>query len=347
MLVIAIVYAGRGYLLAYLVAGHYTWPVLLADCAMIALVVLVLRLFDLGVKHWTQRLIGNQSRTRRVLAGIANFAIVFSVAAPFLIAFVQFHPQKIACGATPMDMGLTHTDEFIESDGLRLAAWHVAASSPDRPVVVICHGLGANKQNFMPAVEVVHVLDYNAVIFDFRGHGDSDGRTVTFGYKESQDVKAAFDYARRKHPNSKIYGLGYSMGGAALLKMMSEHGGFDKIVVDSTFARAKNVAKYSILQTFGPFKEPVWHVGRFWGWCFSGVDIGQHNPEEYIAKIPSCPVFLIHGTDDHMIPYTESERLQRAAPQKVDLWLIDGAGHIGSLDHPAYGERLRAFFEHV
>src|SRR5262249_33646730 len=151
------------------------------------------------------------------------------------------------------------------------------------PVVVICHGLGANKQNFLPAAHLVHGFNYNVLIFDFRGHGDSDGRTITFGVKESQDVKAALDHARAAHPSSKIYGLGYSMGGSALLKVAAEEGGFDKIALDSTFARAENVAMHSMLWFFGPLKQPMWYVGRGWGWAFSGVDVGQHNPEEYIA----------------------------------------------------------------
>ena len=294
MLVFATIYACRGFLLAWLVGGSYPWAGLLVDCTGLALVILVLRLLDLGVKGLAHRWIGDRTWTRKALAAVMRFSIVLVMAAPFCIALIQFHPQKIACGLTPGDFGLPYADVQLESDGLRLAGWHLPASSPTRPVVVICHGLGANKQNFLPAASLVHSLDYHVLIFDFRGHGDSDGRTFTFGVKESRDVKAAYDFVRAKHPSSKIYGLGYSVGGSALLKMAGEQGGFDKIVVDSSFARAETVALHSMLWFLGPLKRPTWHVARFWGWVFSGVDVKRHNPEEYIAKV-GCPVLLIRG----------------------------------------------------
>jgi len=344
MLVLATVYACRGWLLAWLVGGAYRWPVLLVDCAVLALVILAFRLLDLGVRHLAQRCCGAQTRTRRALAVTLNWAVVFLLAAPFCIALVQFHPQKIGCAATPGDFGLPYTDVELMADDLRLAAWHLPASSPTRPVVVICHGLGANKQNFLHAAALVHRLDYHVLIFDFRGHGDSDGRTFTFGVQESQDVKAAFDYVRQRHPASRIHGLGYSVGGSALLKMASEHGGFDRIVIDSSFARAQTVALHSMLWYLGPLKQPTWYAGRWWGWVFSGVDVEQHNPEEYLAAV-RCPTLFIHGTADAMIPAAEAQRLQAAAGSNAQLWLVPEVGHLEAMGQPTYRERLRQFLE--
>jgi pimeloyl-ACP methyl ester carboxylesterase len=344
MLILAAVYAGRGRFLAWLIGGSYPWASMIVDCAVLALAILAFRLLDLGVKKLALRWIGNQTRTQRACAGVVNFAIIIGLGAPFFIALVQFHPQKIACGTTPAEFGWPYSDVQLESDGLRLAAWHLPASSPVRPVVVICHGLGANKQNFLHAAYVVHSLDFNVLIFDFRGHGDSDGRTFTFGIKESQDVKAAYDLVRNRHPSSQIYGLGYSVGGSALLRMASEHGGFDKIVIDSSFANAESVALHSILWYLGPLKRPTWNVGRFWGWVFAGVDVGQHNPEEYIARV-RCPILLIHGTHDEMIPLSEAQQLEKAAGGNAALWAVDNVGHVETIEHPAYRERLQKFFE--
>lgn len=343
MLVLAGAYAVKGWLMASIVEGTYSIKVMVVDCLVLALVILALRLLDLGVKNLTCRWIGNQTKTKRVLATTAHLSVVFLIAAPFLIALIQFHPQKIGCGTTPGELGLRYSNVELESDGRQLAAWHLPASSAERPVVVVCHGLGANKQNFLPMAFQVHELDYNVLIFDFRGHGDSDGRTITFGCKESNDVKAALDYARMMHPSSKVYGLGYSMGGSALLKLAAEQGGFHKLVLDCTFARAEHVAN-SMLWFFGPAKTPVWHLGRMWGWVFAGVDVGRHNPEEYIARV-QCPILLIHGAADDVIPATESIHLHEASGKRAELWIVEGQGHLGAMNHPAYGQRLRKFFE--
>lgn len=345
MLLFATIYAARGFLLAWFVGGRYAWSTLVVDCGVLALIILGLRLLDLGVKKLFQRTIGDETTTRKKLTMAASWCVVLILVVPFVMALAQFHPQKIACGATPGDIGLPYSDVLLDSESLRLAACHIPASKPERPVVVLCHGLGANKQNFLPVAQMLHGLDFNVVTFDFRGHGDSEGRTITFGIKESRDVKAAFGWARGKHPFSKVYGVGYSMGGAALVRMAAEHGGFDKVVVDSSFARAENVAMHTMLWFFGPLKMPVWHVGRFWGWAFSGVDVAENNPEEVIGSLSGCTLLLIHGTADSMIPCSESERLREAAGKKAQLWLVDGMGHLQALGHPEYRERLRRFLE--
>lgn len=40
--------------------------------------------------------------------------------------------------------------------------------------MIVAHGLGANKSNFLGTVDLWHQLDYNVLIFDFRGHGKGD-----------------------------------------------------------------------------------------------------------------------------------------------------------------------------
>ncbi|MBL8794489.1 MAG: alpha/beta fold hydrolase [Planctomycetia bacterium] len=347
MLVLATVFAVRGHLLAWLVGGRYRWTTLVVDCVVLALVILALRLLDLGVKRWTRRWLGEATRARRALGVAVSWSVVFLIAAPFLIALVQFHPQKIACGGTPAALGLPYEEVTLAADGLQLAAWHLPAAAPERPVVVVCHGLGANKQNFLPVAQLLHGLDYHVIIFDFRGHGDSDGRTFSFGVRESADVRAAVEQARALHPASKMYGLGYSVGGSALLKAAAElpdGQGFDRLVLDSTFARAEDVALHSMLWFFGPVKRPVWFVGRCWGQVFTGVDVGTHNPEDYLAQL-TCPVLLIHGDADDMIPPSQAARLQTTAGRHGQLWLVADAGHLQPMGHPAYRERLQQFFD--
>jgi pimeloyl-ACP methyl ester carboxylesterase len=344
MLVLAGVYVGRGLFLASRAGGRYPPSAAVADFVGAALLIFALRLFDLGVRGAAGWAFGNATRRRRVVATAVQWSVVLLVAAPFLMALAQFHPQRIACDGTPAQVGLPCAGVTFESDGLQLSGWDVPASAPDRPAVLIAHGLGANKQNFLWAVRAVHDLDYHAFIFDFRGHGDSDGWTTTFGLRESRDLKAAYDQVRARHPASRIHGLGYSMGGSALVRMAAEHGGFDRIVLDSTFARAENVARGTLLRPFGPLRTPLWQMGRFWGWTFTGADLGSHEPERLIAGLSDTPLLLIHGTADSMIPHTEAVRLHAQAG-KAELWLVEGADHMQTITHPMYQERLRRFFE--
>jgi alpha-beta hydrolase superfamily lysophospholipase len=347
MIVLAGAYLGRGLFIASRAGGHYPAWAAIVDFVGVALIIFVFRMFDLGAQAIAGRTIGNSTRARRIMAVILRWSFVFIVAAPCLMALAQFHPQRIACDSSPEQLGLPCSEVDFECDGLRLSGWDVPVSAPDRPVVLIAHGLGANKQNFLPVVQMIHELDYHAFIFDFRGHGDSDGWVTTFGDRESRDLKAAHDQVVARHPRSRVFGLGYSMGGSALVKMAAEHHrAFDRIVLDGTFARAENVARGTLLRPFGLLRGPIWQMGRFWGWAISGTDLGHHEPEKWISGLSDRPLLLIHGTADSMIPHTEAVRLHElAGSRSAELWLVEGAGHLGTINHPDYRDRLRHFFE--
>lgn len=336
----------RGYSIAKLLNGRYGWNSLFFDAGAAIVILLVLQLSDALLVGGLQRLVGDQSRLRRSAAKGIRLLVVGLFAGTFLLATIQMHPPKVGCTKTPADFGMAFSEHKIEtSDGLLLSTWTIPAKTVERPVVVVAHGLGANKQNFLSVSRLVNDLDYNVVTFDFRGHGDSQGHTCSLGVREGLDVKAAYDFAANQFPNRPIYAWSTSMGGAATLRATAEYQIFDKIVVDASFSGVKNLAmdtKFGYLGPLGPF---AWNLSRVWFAAYVGQDIDGISPERDIATIDRTPIFLIHGTGDPVIPHAESKRLSAAAVKGTELWLVEGAGHSGSCYHPEYGQRLTAFFD--
>ncbi|MFO0949147.1 MAG: alpha/beta fold hydrolase [Planctomycetota bacterium] len=337
-------YLLKGFFVARLIGGRYPWNAAVVDVVAVACLILILRYFDLGLKFATHRLFHASSSTPRLLfAQTTRFTLLGIFAFPLLLALVQFFPQRVACNANPADAGMPYQDVTIDSTAGKLSAWYVPAPRGEGPIVLVTHGLGANKQNFLPAVQAAHALGFSSLIFDFRAHGDSDGRVTTFGYHEADDVEAACQWIRANHPDRPIYALAFSMGAAAVLKAAAKSDPFEKLVIDSTFARVENVARSSLLASFGILQTPAWQLARFWGWLFTGVDMADHRPEENIAKIAHRPILLVHGLEDSMIRPIESERLAKAAGETPQVWFVPGAMHVGSLGHPEYLQRLAAF----
>lgn len=350
--VVAAVYAlalvalvgGRGWFLATALGGRYPVSALIFDVAALGLIIAGLRLFDAGVKRALPRLIPQDRRWRRAVTQALYAVIVIGVGFPFLLVTLQLHPQRIAPAGTPRNVGLDYRDVTFVADGIRLSGWFIPAREPAHPVVLIAHGFNANKENFLVPAVIVHQLGYDVLTFDFRAHGDSGGHASTFGFVEARDVEAAHDWIRRTHPNRPVYALAYSMGGSAVVRAAADHGIFAKIVLDSTFATLEAVARATLLRPFGPLARPLWDLGRFWGWVWTGVDVDRHRPERQIRALTTRPLLLIHGTRDRLIPHTETLRLWEAAGRRGELWLVPGKDHVQTVDHPEYRERLRAFF---
>src|SRR5262249_23127655 len=134
---------------------------------------------------------------------------------------------------------------FVTADDFTLRGWFVpAAEGPSSRTLVICHGLGAHRSLFLPYPAVGGALQIDVLLFDFRGHGDSDGHTVGRGCDERLDVLAAVSYVRTERPGQaeEVLGLGISMGSSGLIYAAAEvDPPLDGVIVDSGFASASDL----------------------------------------------------------------------------------------------------------
>ena len=325
--------------------GVYRWPSFLFDALCGCCIFGILQAGDHALSTGLKRLFGDKQKLSRAFVAGIRLVTVILVFGTFLLATVQMHLPKIGCAKSPADFGIEFTEHMVATDdGIKIVLWAMPADESDRPVVVVTHGLGANKQNFMFVSELIHRLNYNVVAFDFRGHGDSGGHTCTLGVNEAADVKAAYDFAVEYFPDRKIFAWSTSLGAAATVRAAAEYQIFDKLIVDATFASIKDVAMETKFCYLGPFDSTAWQISRLWYRIFTGKDIEEFGPINDIGKIES-PILLIHGTHDPVIPHSESDKLLAAAKQGTELWKVVGAGHSGSFHHPGYSKRIVTFFD--
>ena len=288
-------------------------------------------------------------RGKRLGAGILYGALWLLLVFPYVISTFSVHRPKIGDQLNPTKaLALPYEDVcLLTQDGVRLQAWFVPHPAGDMSVV-IGHGLGANKSNFMPLVDLWHGLGYNVLIFDFRGHGHSEGHTVTFGAREKYDVRAAVDYlaSRADLSAGKIVGYGVSFGGAALIQAAAEDRRIRALVVDSAFADIETMAKnvVALVRFVPPFLQGVIsRVGIIFVNLELGFDIRQASPQQAISQLKGQPVLIIHGQQDTLIPWEESKRLYRAAPEPKSCYWVKSAGHYATLVDQDYRAHIKAF----
>ena len=58
-------------------------------------------------------------------------------------------------------------------------------------------------------------VGYAVFLFDFQGHGESEGEALSFGYLEQKDARAAIRFVSQHHPKSGIGIIGVVSGGVA------------------------------------------------------------------------------------------------------------------------------------
>jgi len=249
--------------------------------------------------------------------------------------------------STPAESGLLYESvTFTSADGLRLAGWYIP--SRNGATIILCHGLGTNRADMLPQAVLLAEHGYGSFLFDFRAHSESEGEMVTYGYAETDDVLAAVDYllSRPDVDPQRIGILGGSLGAATAIRAAARSTYLKVVVAESAFTSledgvASSFAVFSGLPAF-PF-APLTVVFAQWQ---TGLRISEVRPIDDIPSIAPRPVFIIHGTDDDLIPVEQGLRLYEAAGEPKELWMVDMMGHRSALGifPDEYEKRVIGFF---
>ena len=167
------------------------------------------------------------------------------------------------------------------------------------PVVVIAHGFtNATRKPSTQAVIAGFARHSAVVAVDFRGHGDSGGRS-TVGRDETLDLDAAVRFARAAG-HSPVTVVGFSMGGSVAIRHAA--GGADR---PDGLVSVSSPSRWYIRET-GPMRRVHWLLENPLGVAVGrtlGIRLGvpwpvvPPSPVEMIGDV-GVPLLIVHGTAD-------------------------------------------------
>jgi alpha-beta hydrolase superfamily lysophospholipase len=214
-------------------------------------------------------------------------------------------------------------------DGKNIDASYAKTDSASKGTVILFHGLGNNKSNLITESNEFRFMGYNVMLVDFRGHGGSSGYTTTIGYRESEEVKMAYDWLMNKG-EKKIFLFGTSMGAVAIIKALSENkmevaGAILEMPFGSLHQHMKARAK-----TLGFPKQPFGVLVTFWTGVrrgFNGFKLNSYKNAENV----NCPVLFQWGNNDHLVPKAEAENIYQHIGSKQKKFVVYEGGVHSSL----------------
>ncbi len=214
--------------------------------------------------------------------------------------------------------------------------------------VLLVHGIGAEKVQFLPAVRVLVQRGYHVFTYDQRNHGESGGLSCTLGIVESEDLRRAWDLLRERTRGAPIRRvvMGISMGGAAAQLALPGLEDLDGLILDSTFARLEPIARRQI--PLGPLSSGLLAIGHLFDLPVSGQHVLDVAP---IAAVQgsSTPdnVLLLHARRDPLIPFSQAEELARAYGPRAHLCALDDNHHANGFifDRARYEAAMNAFID--
>jgi alpha-beta hydrolase superfamily lysophospholipase len=251
---------------------------------------------------------------RMLRTGLAALKLLFPLAAlgyAGMLGLLYATQERLIFHGVPLaaDYRFQFDQRFEEVrvpvPGAMLDALHFTQEQP-RGLVFFIHGNAGNLATWTTGIDFYRRINYDLFIFDYRGYGKSTGRIES----EDQlvaDVRAAWDAIAPRYRGKPIVIYGRSLGTGLAARLARE--------VDPRLLVL--VSAYTSLAAIGKREYPLvpeW-LNRY-----------PLHTDAVIGSI-KCPILLVHGADDALIPIAESERLKTLARAPTELLVIDHAGH--------------------
>jgi fermentation-respiration switch protein FrsA (DUF1100 family) len=290
----------------------------------------------------------------------SRVGLVSIMAAPLLVLVIGSYmvqtltrAKRVEIADRPCDHGLDYEDVSFRAfgDGLLLRGWYLKAKRGDRCIIMTHGGNGHRADETIGMIEIAGGLvrrGYNVLMFDLRGHGESEGHRMSGGYHEKKDLQGAVEYVKRRGiPAGHIGLLGFSLGAAASLLLAAEDDSLPAVVADSSWADLADLVQSQIARRsrapgfFGPL-VPL--VSR----AVYGIDITKVRPLDAVQRIAPRPIFFIHGESDEVVPVKNSIQLYHQTDCAVNkLWVVPEAEHVRSYRTAPqeYIDNVVAFFD--
>jgi pimeloyl-ACP methyl ester carboxylesterase len=273
----------------------------------------------------------------------AALLTVYVLAVPLAATVV---PPTPGDGRTPADVGLPYREVRLPAaEGAVLAAWYVPTDNG--AAVVLLHGAGSTRSAVLDHAAVLARNGFGVLLPDARGHGDSTGRAMDFGWDGDRDVRAATAYLALPESgveSGRIGAVGLSMGAEEALGAVGADDRLRAVVAEGATARVA--------------ADLDWLSDRY-GWRGQAQEVleaAQTRVTALLADPPPPPAMRasLAGADVPVLLIASGERpdeqyaaddLLHSAHGTVETWTAPRGGHTEGLrgQPRAWEERVVGF----
>ena len=212
-------------------------------------------------------------------------------------------------------------------DGLKLAASYYEHPKA-KGVLIACHGYRSDGvRDFASACRFYSEHDLSILLIDQRAAGRSEGKYITFGVRESRDVRSWCEYVRDLCPGLPVLLAGISMGASSVLMASDDlpdnvaavlaDCGYDRPLEEILYVARHFVAPPAVILVPG--------VGL---WCrlIGGYGLREKSASDSLSRC-RLPVFFVHGEADDFVPFENSPKNRAACAGPTAFFSVPGAGH--------------------
>lgn len=237
----------------------------------------------------------------------------------------------------------------VADEANRLVATYVPAKTASQKTVIVSHGYKGDGETMANYAYMFSQMGYNVLLPDDRGHGQSAGKYISFGWQDRRDYLGWIDRViKHSDPRTQIVLFGVSMGGATVEMMSGEQlpEQVKAIIADCGYTSVEEELAYLLKRQFHLPKYPFVPIVSF---------INRHRMGYFLSDVSSVeqlrhndrPIFFIHGEKDVYVPSWMLKKNYQAAGGPKSMWQVPDATHAESfwIDPATYQKHVAAFLD--
>jgi pimeloyl-ACP methyl ester carboxylesterase len=236
---------------------------------------------------------------------IVGGILLLSVAVYFLQDLFIFKPEKLKADFQfKYDVPFREVNFDVEP-GVRINGLHFFRERP-KGLILYFHGNSRSIKGWAKYATDFYRYDYDVLLVDYRGFGKSTGKRSET--EMLNDMQVVYTSLTSDYSENHLIVYGRSLGSGFAAKVASDNNP-RYLILDAPYYNFRKV-----IERFLPIL-PIRLVLRY-----------HLRTDKWIQRV-KCPVYIIHGTKDLLIPIRHSEQLQKINPRKITLIRIHGGGH--------------------
>ncbi|WP_143462617.1 alpha/beta hydrolase [Levilactobacillus enshiensis] len=214
----------------------------------------------------------------------------------------------------------------------RMVAEYIPAEIPSKQTVIISHGYKGNGETMANFAQMYHRLGFNVLLPDDRGHGESAGKYISFGWLDRLDylqwIQQVIDHTGA---DVKILMFGVSMGGATMEMLSGESlpSQVKAIIADCGYSSIEAELTYLLKRQFHLPKYPIEPLVSTISKRRLGYYLGDVTATDQLKK-NKRPILFIHGERDVYVSVGMAYESYAATHAPKQLWIVKNASHAES-----------------
>ena len=247
--------------------------------------------------------------------------IIISIALYYLQDYILFKPEKL-----PKDFQFLYENQETEEynletrDGATINGVLFKPKEESKGLVLYLKGNSKSIKGWGKFAVDFTRHGYSVLMVDYRGFGKSTGRRSQKAIK--RDLQVVYNKIKEKTTEDRIIIYGRSLGSGFATKLASTNHP-RMLVLDAPY--------YSLTKV----------TGRYMPFMPLSILLKYPLPTYKWLKYVQCPIHIIHGTNDKLIPFKSSIKLSKVNPKLTKLHSVIGGGHKNLNNFESYHKMIR------